>query len=92
MKVKIIGGNHRGQSVDVQEGIVSLVLPDKLQAVYELTEPEPIVYLYKTSTYKLYKQYRYVSGEVVGYFVPDNWVHHEVERILMDASYAQTSA
>lgn len=89
MRAKIIGGSHKGQSIDIQEDVVSIVLPDTFQAVYGLTEPEPVVSPYKTSTYKLYKRYRYVSGEVVGYFVPDNWVHHEVERMLMDTIYEQ---
>jgi len=85
MKVKIIGGYHRGKVLDVQDNIMSVYLPEAFQAVFKLEDPEPILTPYINHSYKLYKQFKYINGEVVGYFIPQDWVHHEVERMLMDA-------
>ena len=84
MKVKIIGGYHRGQQLDVQDNILVVSLPEGFEAMFSLDNAAPTVRTYTVRRYKLYKKYCYLNDEIVGYFIPEDWVHHEVERMLMD--------
>lgn len=85
MKVKIIGGHHRGKQLNVQDNITVVYLPEAFKAVFSVEDEAPTLTPCTYHQYKLYKKYRYLSDGVVGYFIPEDWVHHEVERMLMDA-------
>lgn len=85
MKVKIIGGYHRGKQLDVQDNIMVVYLPEAFKAVFSVEDKAPALITHTQHRYKLYKKYHYLNDGVVGYFIPEDWVHHEVERMLMDA-------
>ncbi|AZF94999.1 hypothetical protein [Pectobacterium phage Zenivior_B1] len=85
MKVKIIGGYHKGRCLTVQDNIVQLVLPSAMRATFSIEDDEPYIAVCESHQYKLYKQYRYLGGDTSSYFIPHDWAHEEVERRLMDA-------
>jgi hypothetical protein len=87
MRIKIIGGPHKGEALIVQDNIVQLVLPSRtdMSATFHPGDTTPCIAAYTSHQYKLYKKYRYLDGDTMGYFIPHDWVHEEVERRLMDA-------